>query len=267
MLYKMDHPYLNVTDPVFTRRLHHVTYGVIAPLLVTAGIVGNVVCLPCLAAPRRWGVTRFFLVVLSSVDTAIMLCLIPTLWLLAVTTCASIGTVVALTVDRFVSVCRQMEFKLVHRREVALRRVVVVFCASSAAWNGYVIFGECLTRLLPMTALVALNWRIAAGFQQMVTRAAALSPPPHAQREASVASILVVGLIPGTVTTLYLLYVTSPSKALDVAIAAANLLEIANFSSNYLFYLLFNKRLRKSLAEFYRNLFRRKDRPISIDNA
>ncbi|XP_037078669.1 probable G-protein coupled receptor AH9.1, partial [Pollicipes pollicipes] len=153
----MDHPYLNVTDPVFTRRLHHVTYGVIAPLLVTAGIVGNVVCLPCLAAPRRWGVTRFFLVVLSSVDTAIMLCLIPTLvrlaapsallsshalavyaahveqWLLAVTTCASIGTVVALTVDRFVSVCRQMEFKLVHRREVALRRVVVVFCVATAA--------------------------------------------------------------------------------------------------------------------------------------
>ena len=63
-----------------------------------------------------------------------------------------------------------------------------------------------------------------------------------------------------------LLYADEPTKALDVATAIANLLEIANFSANYMFYLVFNKRLRQSFVQFYRDLFMPPERPVTIVN-
>ncbi|XP_043220704.1 probable G-protein coupled receptor AH9.1 [Amphibalanus amphitrite] len=340
----MDHPYLNVSDAEFTRRLHHVTYGVVAPLLVTSGIVGNLVFLPCLVAPQRWGVTRLFLVVLSSVDMSIMAGLIPTLvrlaaptetidteplatyaahveqWLLTTTMCASVGVVLVLTVDRYTSVCRYVEFQRTQRREQARRRLVAVGVVSvvvslpclfnsstkevaggwavdhhrTGGWKGYIIFSEVVTRLAPMLAGLLLNWRIALGFREMVARAEGRRPPgPGQQRGVSVASMpsmaameeravseerqliwlvvaimvgLVLGMTPAAVTSCCLLYADRPSRALDVATALANLLEIANFSANYLFYLIFNKRLRKSLIDFYRNLFAAPEKPVTIVN-
>lgn len=335
----MDHPYLNVSDPAFTRHIHHVTYGVVAPLLVSTGIAGNLVCLPCLAAPARWGVTRLILVVLSSVDLAIMVCLIPTLvrlarptavlahyaltwyaahveqWLLAATTGGSICTVLVLTIDRYISVCRGVSFQKQHRHDVAIRRIaisstVVVLVAvaaifrgtaqpsgeswivhqsDTAGWKGYVIFSECLTRFLPMATLMVLNWRIAVGFRQMMSRAAARAPRPITlPRETSVASMshrppkeaeeralvklviaimvwLLVCLLPGTVVTICLLYIKTPSHALDIALAVANLLEVANFSTNYIFYMVFNKRLRRSLVSFYTQLLKKDEDPISVN--
>lgn len=136
--------------------VRHVAYGVVAPILLSVGIVGNVLVLVLLRLPRFKGVVFSYFIVLAGADLlSLVFCISPihhvltgaslyhstTVWysyfellFVGVAMSFSVLVVVCITVHRFFSVCRPTHFKRISTPRFARLSIAVAFGVSVVSW-------------------------------------------------------------------------------------------------------------------------------------
>uniref|UniRef100_T1J7B7 G-protein coupled receptors family 1 profile domain-containing protein n=1 Tax=Strigamia maritima TaxID=126957 RepID=T1J7B7_STRMM len=142
-------------DEEFRRKLEHlewVAYGVIAPMLIAIGIIGNLLNLVVLTRPNLKGVMYTYLTWLAISDLMSLIFTIPTvlrfvgmsltdyyssfyhahleLALVNAFMACSVFIVVAVTVDRYFSVSKPTKFKKVHTHSRARLWIVTAYVSS-----------------------------------------------------------------------------------------------------------------------------------------
>lgn len=210
--------------------LRWVAYGIVAPIIIAVGVVGNVANLAVLSRPNLKSVTYVYLMWLAITDLLCQLFVIPSLVHLSgedfdeVTEnyssvvyhahvelalinglmAASVFIVVALTVDRYVSISKPTKFKKIHtfrraRWTIAAACVTAIllnmpmcfyksvvevqhgnatyYCVllnskvvNHSAWHIYLWTKEILTRLGPALLLGVLNFVIIRRFLRLVKK-------------------------------------------------------------------------------------------------
>lgn len=134
--YNIHHGVDEVTDGI-----RGIAYKFVAPIIVIAGILGNILNLIVLRKPFLKSCTRLFLIALASSDLSVMVTVIPMvfrlnkyhsnsfeiayfyahieLFITNVFISASVLIVVCLTIERYFSVCRPTTFKSIHTKRNA----------------------------------------------------------------------------------------------------------------------------------------------------
>lgn len=134
------------------RKLKFIAYGIIGSIIICLGVLGNVINLAVLTRPNLKGVTFVYLTWLATSDLLTLLLGITSMLrlqgiqsttysaslyyayaelpLVNAFMASSVFLVVALTVDRYFSVCLPTKFKEVHNKRRALRSILVAYVIS-----------------------------------------------------------------------------------------------------------------------------------------
>lgn len=187
-------------------KLRWVAYGIVAPIIIAVGLVGNVANLVVLSRPNLKSVTYVYLMWLAITDLLCQVFIIPSLVnmtganfgedvksyssamyhahvelaLINGLMAASVFIVVALTVDRYVSISKPTKFKKIHTFRRA-RWTIGSACLSAILLNVPMCFYKCVSPVQNMNATyysVQLNtnvvehsgWKIYLWTKEIVTR-------------------------------------------------------------------------------------------------
>ncbi|XP_076066885.1 putative G-protein coupled receptor B0563.6 [Oratosquilla oratoria] len=147
----------NITEEsLAVQRTHHIAYAIIAPIIISIGMMGNIFVIVVLCHPYFRGVTyRYFITlaicdllglffsisafvhllhpVTSMYSTAVWYSYLEILFVNAPLSISNL-IVVCVTVDRFFSVCRPRDFKTVHSWRLAKRGIFGAILLSCVIW-------------------------------------------------------------------------------------------------------------------------------------
>nr|XP_045585263.1 probable G-protein coupled receptor B0563.6 [Procambarus clarkii]XP_045585264.1 probable G-protein coupled receptor B0563.6 [Procambarus clarkii]XP_045585265.1 probable G-protein coupled receptor B0563.6 [Procambarus clarkii]XP_045585266.1 probable G-protein coupled receptor B0563.6 [Procambarus clarkii] len=136
--------------------VHYLAYGIVSPIIISAGIVGNLLTILILWNPKFRGVTYKYFVILAASDLIALLCSISVFvhivqeatrsyttavwysylenYFVNVPMSTSVFTVVCVTVDRFYSICRPAKFSTIHSPKFAYKALFLTFVVSAVVW-------------------------------------------------------------------------------------------------------------------------------------
>lgn len=291
-------------------RLKFIAYGVVSSVIIALGIIGNSINLLVLTRPNLKGPTFVYLVWLAISDLLALLVSLSSMFrlhgmqprtklaslyyahvempLVNAFMASSVFLVVALTVDRYFSVCLPTRFREVHNERRARRSIAAAYSIAfilyvpvcfqktpvevdggefvacdnlevteHAAFRAYLLVKEVVVRLGPVVLLAVLNAAIIVTFRRTIQkRRDMVGHHGKKYREERRLIVLLAGIVilffvsvtPAAVLTL----LNSDDKEYHFGFqlfrAFANTLELSNYAMNFYVYCMCSSEIRRTFV-------------------